>query len=189
MPKALWIIAAASGLAAAAAVAFVVFRRVKKNSAGSEQKQNRQQDDAVLLEGLARHAALYDGLYEGIYQSANRADLDNRDAFREWCGRTAALEEDTAFVQAFAARFRDCAQSEAPIYREHVKALLELIRTAGIVRRPETELILSPETRKTHIVVGEPAPADGALCRVVKPSWEYAGQLIEQGILMVKEDA
>lgn len=184
MNKIFMIAAGAAALAAAAGIAWSRYRQLQ-----ASEQETAETDRETLLEGLARHAPLYDGLYEGIYQAAHQDNMVSRDAIREFCGRTAGLEEDAAFAQTFAARFDGSADAEPAAYREKMAELLELLQAAGITRAAETELALSPKVRREYIFLGEPVPADGAVCRVMKPRWICQDRLVEQGILMAKEDA
>ena len=169
------IIAGAMLVVAAAAAATVhIYQRRKKQSAENA-------DDAVLADGIARHAQLYDGLYEGIYQAVVRDDFTDLSAYREWRDRTAHIEDDAEFVQLFARCF------DGQDSGETFKRLLGLVEKAGIVRRDETELAVSASARKAYLYLGEGEPVDGMICKVMKPCWEYLGQIVEQGVLMKKE--
>lgn len=169
------LIAAGAALAVTAGAAAVyIYQRRKKKPAENA-------DDAVLAQGIARHAQLYNGLYEGIYQAVAQDDFTDMSAYQEWCGRTAHIEEDAEFVRLFAWCFDGEGSGEA------LKRLLRLIEKAGVVRRDETELAVSAEARKAYLYLGEGGPADGMICKVMKPCWEYRGQVVEQGILMKKE--
>lgn len=180
-----WIIAGTAALVVSAGAAWWWFHRKRT----PEAEVSRESDREILLAGLARHAQLYDGLYEGIYQIASREDVPSRDAVKEFCGRTARLEEDAAFSRAFAARFAGSADAEPAVCRRQMEELLELFQAAGITRSQETELPLSPQVRREYIFLGEPVPEDGTVCRVMKPCWRHQGRLVEQGILMAKEAA
>ena len=150
--------------------------------------KKRRQDDGtreILVDGLRRHAELYDGLYEGIY----RASLGqaNRDALREWCIRTEGLEEDAPFAGAFAAWFGGSADAAESVCQTKLRELLALLEAAGILRGEETETVMGPKARRAYIYLGNPAPGDGVRCAVMKPTWTCNGRLVEQGILTAKE--
>lgn len=181
--KGFWFIPGVAALAAAAGTAWGLRARMRPP------KKEQTVDRDVLLDGLARHAPLYDGLYEGIYQAARQENAAGRDAIREFCDRTAGLEEDGTFSHAFAARFAGSVAAEQDAYREKMEELLALFQAAGIVRAEETELALSPQIRREYIYLGEPVPDDGVVCRVMKPKWSCQERLVEQGILMKREDA
>ena len=171
--KILIIAGAALAVTAAAATAYICLRRKKKPV--------KNADDAVLAEGIARHAQLYTGLYEGIYQAVTRNEFTDLSVYREWCDRTAHIEDDGEFVQLFAR----CFDGEGG--GETFKRLLSLIEKAGIVRRGETEHTVGAGTRSAYLYLGEGEPTDGMILTVMKPCWEYHGQTVEQGILMKKE--
>lgn len=166
-------------VAAGAAAAYIYQRRKKKPVENA--------DDAALAQGIARHAQLYNGLYEGIYQAVTRNDFTDLSAYKEWCDRTAHIEEDAEFVRLFSLSFDGEGVRGEDGCGEKLKRLLGLIKKAGIIRRDETELAVSPGTRIAYLYLGEDGPADGMICKVMKPCWEYCGQTVEQGILMKKE--
>lgn len=151
-------------------------------------KKRRREDGAreILVDGLRRHAELYDGLYEGLY----RASLGqaNRDALREWCIRTEGLEEDAPFAEAFAAQFGGSADAAESVCQTKLRELLALLAAAGVLRGEEAEIVMDSKARRAYIYLGDSAPEDGARCAVIKPTWSSNGRLVEQGILTVKEE-
>lgn len=166
------------GVTAAAAIGAGVAYTMKK----------RRRDDGtqkILVNGLRRHAELYDGLYEGLY----RASLGqvNRDALREWCIRTEGLEEDAPFAEAFASRFGGSADAAESVCHAKMRELLALLEAAGVLRGEETEIAMDPKSRRAYIYLGNPMPEDGVRCAVRKPTWTCNGRLVEQGILTAKE--
>lgn len=150
-------------------------------------RKNKSVDETLLAEGIARHAELYNGLYEGIYQAVTRNDVTDRDAFKEWYDRTVYIEEDPEFVRTFTQSFTGGMKDAADAYCAKLKRLLSLIEGTGIIRRDETELLFDTQTRKAYLYLGTDEPVEGMVCRVMKPCWEYRGQIVEQGIIMKKE--
>lgn len=169
---------AIAGVTAAAAIGAGVAYTLK----------NRRRADGtreVLVDGLRRHAQLYDGLYEGLCRTS--PGQANRDALREWCIRTEGLEEDAPFAEAFAARFGGSADAAESVCQAKLRELLALLEAAGVLRGEETEIVMDPRARRAYIYLGGPAPEDGVRCAVMKPAWTCNGRLVEQGILTAKE--
>lgn len=168
---------ALTACAVAAGTIVYLYRKRKKQSG----------DELLLAEGIARHAELYNGLYEGIYQAVLRNDSTDRDAFKEWYDRTTYIEEDAEFVNTFTQNFSGGAEDAEDAYCAKLEKLFSLIERAGIIRREETELSFDSQTRKAYLYLGTDEPAAGMVCKVMKPCWEYRGQIVEQGIIMKKE--
>lgn len=179
--KAVLLIVLAAVIAAAVGVVTCKIRK-RKRMASEEQTA-----EGLLVSGIGKNAELFDGLYESLYQSVLKPEKDNRDGYLEWCGRVRHMEDQNEFQTAFLMKLEIGENADPAVYQKTARHLLELIGKAQICRSQDQELKTSAGLLRDYLYLGSPAPADGAVCTVVKPAWYHEGKLVEQGILMPKE--
>lgn len=176
MPPIKFIIAGV-GLIAVTAAAIVLI--VRRRGADSPEK--------IVSAGIARHAKLYDGLYEGLCQILAREEAVDRDTLKEWCGRTARIEDEPVYSAAFGKLFDSALEAPEDEYREKLALLSKLIAKAGISRVEAKTVVFDASVKKSYIYLSEGVPADGAVYNVLKPCWMFEGQTVEQGAIMKGE--
>ncbi len=169
----LYIAAGGALILAAGAVTVFILRRHRPNPL-----------EKTVSAGIARHAKLYDGLYEGLCQILAREEVMDRDTLKEWCGRTARLENEPDFTAAFSQLFDSALNAPEEEYREKLKLLLKLISAAGVTRSQTGPIPYDASVRKSYLYLGVGDPVDGAVYNVIKPCWMFEGETVEQGVIM-----
>lgn len=170
------LVVAGAGFIAVAAAATRIARR---HEAAALEK--------IVSDGIARHAGLYDGLYEGLCQILAHEAAVDRDTLKEWCGRTARIEDESAYPAAFCKLFDSALEAPEDEYRRKLSLLLELIAKAGISRVEAKTVSFDAFARKSYIYLGEGVPDDGVVCNILKPCWTFEGRTVEQGIIVKGE--
>lgn len=168
-----YIAAGAGLLLAAAAVTGAILRRRRSDLL-----------EKTVSAGIARHARLYDGLYEGLCQILAREEVLDRDTLKEWCARTARLEDEPDFTAGFSRLFDSALDAPEKEYREKLELLLKLISAAGITRARTGPIPYDASVKRSYLYLGEGDPADGEVYNVIKPCWMLGDETVEQGVIM-----
>ncbi len=138
---------------------------------------------AEVAEGIGEYAETFDGLYEGLYQAAHNQQILSTDAYEEWCGRIAQLE-DGPFREAFERLFSRADMEEETLCREKYSLLLRGINLAGIKRERENNISCEADEAMCRAYVGADGQKlqAGDVYTVLKSAWVRGEKVIEYGM-------
>lgn len=184
--KYVWFALGAVSVLAISAAAACVVVRARRQAAVRQADRDRTLE---IIQGIRRHAAVFDGLYEGLYQAAQNQEAFFTDAYEEWCDRVGQLD-DEAFRQAFSHAFaREDLVDEASC-RDSYAQLLACIGQAGLRRLHESGRVYTADEamQQAYYLVtdgsGGARPVPGEAYTVLASAWEMDGKLIEHGTVM-----
>lgn len=153
----------------------------------AEKRKGGEQDAllSIIASGIAKNAAIFDGLYESLYLASHDERQLVPDAYEEWCGRAAQLE-DAAFCRAFSQLFCQDDLADAALCRAHMALLLSCIDRAGIRRAHESGATCpaGAALRRAYLTIDGSAIAPDAPYTVLKPAWLRGDQIVEYGMLL-----
>jgi hypothetical protein len=180
------LIVLAGGLTVGVAVYAVLSERKRRRIHYEEQLlKARSMQKAV--EDMAAHAKSFIGLYEPLRMIRDGKLQSGKDVFADWDTRVGNMENASALKRYWSEEYGDFIEWSEQKAAKKADILLKFSEQAGIERGRETEVTVGRDVFRRYITKDGARIEPGAVASVVTPYWANGSEILEKGIITVKQ--